>query len=287
MKLSKPLAVFDLETTGAWVDKDKIIEIAIIKCLPDGNRETYHKRVNPGMPIPDVVAELTGINNEMVKEAPAFKDIAQEVLSFIEGCDFGGFNVERFDLPILQRELQQAGQTFVWDKAQIFDAQKVFHINEKRDLTAAYKFYCQKELGEDAHSALADTQATLDILEAQVEQYGKGDENIEVLKQFNYRQSSEFYDEDRRFRWWNGKLYMMFGKYARKHSLQDVVKQDKGYLKWILSADFSQEIKDLITKALDGEFPTYTPPQAPDSDEDSDDEDSANESSDSPQLKLF
>ncbi len=259
MKLKKPLIVFDLETTGIWVEKDKIVEIAIIKLFPDGHQEKYEKRLNPEMPIPPVVSKLIGITDEDVKDAPKFKDVAAEILKIFEGAEVAGFNVVRFDLPVLERELNDAGLSFNWQTSMVYDAQKVFHINEKRDLTGALKHYCQKDL-ENAHSAMADTQATLDVLEAQVQKYGEGKEEIEVLSQFEYKRDEEFYDDDRKFRWWNGKLYMMFGKYARKASLQEVVKKDRGYLEWILSAKFSDEVKNLVQAAINGQFPTPNTP---------------------------
>jgi len=234
MKLNHTLIVFDLETTGIWVEKDKIIEIAMIKCAPNGHKEEYEKRINPGMPIPKIVSELTGISDVDVKDAPAFKDVAQEILDFIGDAEFGGFNVDRFDLPLLERELYEAGHKFNWKQRNTYDAQKVYHLNEKRDLSAAYEFYCNKSL-DNAHTALADTQATFDILKAQVAKYGNGDDTIGALKLFDYEKRGNFYDDEGKFRWWNGKLYMMFGKYARKNSLQEVAKKDRKYLQWIAS----------------------------------------------------
>jgi len=254
MKLSKTMVVLDLETTGTWVEKDCIIEIALVKCLPDGKKEQYVTRINPGMPIPPAVTKLTGISNEDVSDAPHFKDVAHDILAFIGDADLGGFNVERFDLPLLKREFIEIGLNFDIDQRKIFDAQKVYHLNEKRDLSAAYQFYCQKVL-ENAHSALADTEATLEILEQQTTKYGNG--SPESLLEFDYQNSDEFYDSERKFRWWNGKLYMMFGKYAKRYSLDDVVKKDRSYLEWILSANFSQDIKHLIENALNGQIPEY------------------------------
>lgn len=258
MKLSKPLVILDLETTGVWIEKDKIIEIAMIRCFPDGTRSTYVTKVNPGMPIPPEVTEVTGINDADVKDAPRFRDIAQEVFRFLDDCDLGGFNVERFDLPLLERELTECGIKFEWTKRGIYDAQKVYHLHERRDLSAAYKFYCEKDL-KDAHSALADTQATLDVLVAQVQKYGNGNDSVEALKEFDYRKRTEFFDSDRKLRWWNGELYMMFGKYARKASLQEITKTDRPYLEWILKQDFRDDVKDVIEQALEGKFPQ--PPQ--------------------------
>ncbi|MDP8212352.1 MAG: 3'-5' exonuclease [Candidatus Zapsychrus exili] len=253
MKLLKELIVFDLETTGIWVEKDKIVEIAMIKCLPNGERVTYVKRVNPEMPIPRNVSELIGITNEDVKDAPVFKQIAKEIVDFIGDSDFSGFNVERFDLPVLCRELSTAGYNLELKTSRIYDAQKIFHVNEKRDLTAAYKFYCAKDL-KNAHSALADTEATLQILSSQLEKYGE-DDDLQSLDKFDYKNNIEFFDDSRKFRWWNGKLYMMFGKYAKRYSLEELVKKDQGYLEWILSANFSEEVKDLIEDAIRGKFP--------------------------------
>ncbi len=255
MKLTHTLIVLDLETTGTWVEKDRIIEIAMIKCHVDGQQERYHKKVNPGMPIPKVVTELTGLSNECVKNEPFFKDIVKEVLNFIGNADFGGFNVERFDLPLLEREICTAGQRFEWKTRRIYDAQKIYHIHEKRNLSAAYSFYCNKDL-EDAHTAMADTQATLEVISSQVDKYGDEDKNLESLAEFDYTVTAEFYDPNKRFRWWNGKLYMMFGKYAKHLHLEEVASKDPRYLEWILSADFSPEVRNLVQNALQGKFPS-------------------------------
>ncbi|MBF0569373.1 MAG: 3'-5' exonuclease [Candidatus Omnitrophica bacterium] len=260
MKLTKPLIILDLETTGTWIEKDRIIEIAMIKVLPSGEKNTYHKRINPGMPIPQVVVELTGISNEDVKAAPSFKDVVKEVLDFIGTADIGGFNVDKFDLPLLEREVRDAGLSFLAATRIVYDAQKVFHLNEKRDLTAAYAFYCGRKL-EGAHSALADTAATLEVLEAQVGKYGEGADAIDTLSRFVYVERQEFYDTDRKFRWWNGELYMMFGKYAKKESLRDIARKDPGYLEWMLGKDFTEDVKTLVSGALKGQFPKYEAPK--------------------------
>lgn len=256
MKLTKPLVILDLETTGTWIEKDRIIEIGMIRLSPSGEKKTYLKRVNPLMPIPPAVCKLTGITDADVKDAPVFKSIAKEVVDFIGEADLGGFNVDKFDIPLLERELTEAQAQFGFAGRSVYDAQKVFHLNEKRDLTAAYAFYCGKPLA-GAHSALADTEAALEVLVAQVERYGGGDLSIEVVGRFNYRELTEFYDAERKFRWWNGELYMMFGKYAKKESLREVARKDPGYLEWMLSRDFSEEVKELISGALRGRFPKY------------------------------
>lgn len=255
MKLNRPLVVLDLETTGTWIEKDRIIEIAMIRCEVDGSFLEYNQRVNPEMPIPKEVSDLTGISDEDVKDCPKFRELANEIFAFIGEADLSGFNAERFDFPLLQREFAESGIAFAWQKQAVYDTQKIYHLNEKRDLTAAYAFYCGKEL-EGAHGALADTRATLDVLKAQIQKYGNND--LESLQGFDYKSSGEFYDEGRRFRWWNGELYMMFGKYARKKTLKQVVRDDPRYLEWILSADFNADVKDLVSRALEGKFPPYS-----------------------------
>lgn len=253
MILKKDLAVIDLETTGTWIEKDKIIEIAIVKCKPDGSQLIYDKRINPGIRIPKAVTELTGITDSDVKDAQFFKEVAAEIKEFISNCDLGGFNIEKFDLPLLRRELDEAGINFSWENKNIFDAQKIYHLNERRDLTAAYKFYCKKTL-ENAHSALADTQATLEIIKAQITMYTDS-ENIEGLSSFNYEKENNFFDNERKFRWWDGKLYFTFGIHRNK-SLKQVAEKERKYLEWIIASDFSKEVKELAANALQGKYPS-------------------------------
>ena len=254
MKLTKPLVVLDLETTGIWIEKDRIIEIGMVKVLTDGKKETYATRVNPCMPIPPVVTELTGITDADVKNAPSFLSIAGKVLAFLEGADIGGFNVERFDLPLLAREFADAGIKFEYATRTVYDAQKVYHLHERRDLSAAFAFYCHQDL-KDAHSATADAEATLAILQEQLKRYTAGREDVEALKDFEYKQNSEYFDNERKFRWWNGDLYMTFGKYAKKEPLRVIAKKDPQYLEWVLDKDFSDEVKTMIQGVLNGQFP--------------------------------
>jgi len=256
MKVKSPLIILDLETTGTWIEKDKIIEIAMIKFNPNGEKLNFHSLVNPSIPIPPFVTELTGISDENVKDVPCFKDICNDVINFIGSSDLAGFNIERFDLPLLEREIQEVGLNIDFKNRKIFDAQKVYHINEKRDLTSAYKFYCNKTL-TNAHSALNDVEATYEILLSQVEKYGKGNNSIEVLEQFSHDKGSDYYDSEGKFRWWNKELYLTFGKYSKKLTLQQIVKQDPGYLEWVLKSEFSDEVKTITRNALSGKFPTF------------------------------
>ncbi len=254
MKLSRPLIVLDLETTGTWVEKDRIVEIALVRLSPDGGRETFKARVNPGMPIPLRVSQIIGITDADVKDAPPFKTIAPQVLEFIGDSDLGGFNLERFDLPILEREFYAAGIKFDWRTRTVYDAQKLYHLHEKRTLKAAYTFYCDKEL-TDAHTALADAQATVDILAAQIEKYGRPEEGLESLRDFDYERIDDFFDEERKFRWWNGELYPVFGKYGKRHSLKEIAQKEPGYLEWMFTQDFPQPVKAMIRGILEGRFP--------------------------------
>lgn len=254
MNIKKPITVFDLETTGIWIERDKIVEVGMIKLMPDGTRHDYVKRVNPGIPIPVNVIRIINITDDDLKDAPKFKDIAQEVLDFIGDSDLGGFNIQRFDIPVLEREFFEAGLTFHWKDRDIYDAQKIYHIHEKRDLMAAYQLYCGKEL-TNAHSALGDAEATVEILDAQIAKYGKADEGIVSLRDFDYEKSSAYFDTERKFCWWNRNLYPMFGKYRKKKPIQSIAKTDRNYLEWILSSDFSDDIKVMIEKALKGDFP--------------------------------
>ena len=257
MKINRPLVILDLETTGTWIEKDKIVELGMIKCLPDGSKETYLKRINPGIPIPERVSKITGIADKDVKDAPPFKDIAGTALDFIGDCDVGGFNVERFDLPLIEREFVEAGLRFERGARIVYDAQKIYSVHERRTLTAAYQFYCNKELHK-AHSALGDTEATLEILVEQVKKYGSEEEGVESLKGIDFERSTDYFDKGRKFRWWNGELYPVFGKFARKKNIKEIVEKEPSYLKWILGQDFSQDVKEMIKEALSGHFPELT-----------------------------
>lgn len=183
LQLTRPIAFIDLETTGVNISADRIVELAIVKVSPDGSKQVKRKLINPLMPIPASASEIHGITDEMVKDAPSFKQVANEIKQFIEQCDLGGYNSNRFDIPMLIEEFLRIGIEFSVEGKKLVDVQKVFHLMEQRTLGAAYKFYCHKTL-EEAHSAEADATATWEVLEAQVERYPQIGNTVESIVKF-------------------------------------------------------------------------------------------------------
>lgn len=244
LKLHKPFCVFDLETTGTNVGKDRIVEISILKVNPDASRESKTWLVNPEMPIPQASSEIHGITDEKVKDAPTFKEIAPKIIEFIAGTDLGGFNSNRFDVPLLAEELLRAGMDFDLSKFRLVDAQTIYHKMEPRTLSAAYKFYCQKDL-TNAHSAEADVLATFEVLDAQAAHYDDLPKDIAGLSEFSYHNKFAdlagyigYNDADEEV--------FQFGKYKGQKVL-DVFKKDLGYYSWIMNADFPLYTKKILT----------------------------------------
>ena len=250
LKLENPLVLFDLETTGTKPDKDRIVEIAMIKIQPDGSREILTQRVNPLIPIPVGASEVHGITDKDVQNMPRFADIAQKIIDFIGNADIGGFNVVSFDLPLLLKEFERASVVFSVSNRSVVDAMKIFHLKEPRNLTAAYKFYCKKEL-LDAHSAKADILATAEILDAQLGMY---EDLPRSVKELGALFSPGYVDQGRKFVWKNAKITFTFGKYRGK-TLQSAVEKDRGYLEWMLTTDFPMDTKQIIRDALAGNIP--------------------------------
>lgn len=245
LNLSKPLAFFDLETTGIQVGKDKIVEICILKVQKDGTEECKTWRVNPGMPIPKQSSDIHGITDEMVKDCPVFPAIAQEISQFINGCDLSGYNSNRFDLPLLAEEFLRADIDFDMKNRRSIDVQSVFFKMEPRTLTAAYKFYCNKEL-IGAHGAEADTRATYEILKAQVERYDELNNDSEFLALFTQPTQPNAdlagmikFDAD-------GNEIFNFGKHKGK-KVSDILANEPGYYAWMQNADFPRYTKKVLT----------------------------------------
>ena len=246
LQLSKPIAFIDLETTGISITNDRIIEIAIVKILADGTRQVKRKLINPGMPIPAGSTAVHGITDEMVKDAPSFKQVANECKQFMDHCDIGGYNSNRFDIPMLIEEFLRAGIEFSTEGRKFVDVQKIFHKMEERTLSAAYKFYCQKIL-EGAHSAEADAQATYEILEAQVTRYPQMGTTVDSIVQFTGE--DEMVDFARRFIKENGIEIFNFGKHKGK-TVEKVLREEPQYYDWMMKGDFAMNTKQKLTEIL-------------------------------------
>ena len=244
LNLNKPICFFDLETTGINITKDRIVEISILKVNPDGSEEKKTWLVNPEMPIPEVVVAVHGITNEKVANEPTFKELAKEINSWIKDADLGGFNSNRFDIPLLAEEMLRAGVDFDMKNRQSVDVQTIFHKMEQRTLTAAFKFYCDKSL-EDAHSAEADTMATYEVLKAQLDRYDDLENDTAFLADFSSRKKiADFagfiaYDKE-------GDECFSFGKHKGK-KVTEILEKEPGYFGWLLSADFPLYTKKVLT----------------------------------------
>lgn len=244
LQLKKPIAFIDLETTGINLGTDRIVEIAVIKILPDGNRSVKRKLINPEMPIPKGASDVHGITDEMVKDAPAFKQVAHELKQMMDGCDLAGYNSNRFDIPLLMEEFLRAEVDFDMRNRKLLDVQNIFHKMEPRTLGAAYRFYCNKNL-EGAHSAEADVSATVEILEAQLEKYPELGSSVDsVLKVIGDDQVVDF---ARRFVMENGTEVFNFGKFKGR-PVADVLRSEPQYYDWMMKGDFPQHTKQKLTE---------------------------------------
>jgi DNA polymerase-3 subunit epsilon len=258
MELQRPLVYLDIEATGADTTRDRIVEIALIRKNPDGTQQERVERVNPGLRIPIEVVAVHGITNEAVAHCPNFREIAPSLLDFMQDCDFAGFGIQRFDMPLLTEEFRRCGLPFSTDGRCVIDALIIFHQNEPRDLTAAYKFYCGKEL-KGAHGAKADTIAALEVIDAQMKRYSDLPQTAQALHDYCRRQQDErFVDPGRKFFWKDGEAAFNFGKH-KGELLRDLVKAQRDYIEWLINdGKFPQDVIDICWKALRGEFPRRT-----------------------------
>lgn len=246
LNLKNPLVFFDLETTGTNINSDRIVEICYLKVYPNGNEESKTMRINPEMHIPEASSAIHGIYDADVADCPTFKDVAKKIAADIEGCDLAGFNSNRFDIPVLAEEFLRAGVDVDLMKRKFVDVQVIYHKLEQRTLSAAYKFYCNKNL-EDAHTAEADTRATYEVLKAQLDHYPDVLENdIAFLSEYScHNKNVDFagrivYNEQ-------GVEVFNFGKY-KGMSVAEVLKKDLGYYGWIMQGDFTLNTKNVLTK---------------------------------------
>jgi DNA polymerase-3 subunit epsilon len=246
LQLTRPLAVLDLETTGINLSSDRIVELAIVKIMPDGTVTRKRRLINPQMPIPKQASDIHGITNEMVKDAPVFKDVANETKQFLEQCDLAGYNSNRFDWPLLMEEFLRSGLEFDVNNRQMLDVQKIFHVLEPRTLSAAYKFYCNKTL-EGAHSAEIDAVATWEVLDAQIERYPQLGNTIEsIIKCIGDEQIVDF---ARRFVMENGVEVFNFGKHKGR-PVADVLKAEPQYYDWMMKGEFPMHTKQKLSEIL-------------------------------------
>ncbi|MDE6134634.1 MAG: 3'-5' exonuclease [Muribaculaceae bacterium] len=245
LKLTRPIVFFDLETTGTNISKDRIVEISIIKLMPDGRVFEKTRRINPEMPIPAEATAIHHITDEDVANEPTFRQIASSLSQLISGCDIAGFNSNRFDIPVLDAEFERAGLDFDLSKARFIDVQTIYHKKEPRTLVAAYKYYCGKEL-DGAHSALADTRATMEVLMAQLDKYDDLPSEVSALSEYASANRNVdivgrlIYDD-------NGREIINFGKYKGQVA-QDVLARDPGYYSWIMQGDFPRSTKAAFTR---------------------------------------
>jgi DNA polymerase-3 subunit epsilon len=253
LRLKRPIVFFDLETTGTDIAEDRIVEIAALRVNPDGTEKVFHTRVKPVIRIPDSAIGVHGISNADVRRKPTFLQIAKDLARHLKGCDLAGFNLKRFDVPMLQAEFKRA--KMIWPKHDVclIDCQVVFHCKEPRNLAAALKFYCGSE-HDDVHSALADARATRAVLEAQIQRYSDLPSDVEGLDNFcEEARPSKFSDSGCWFLLKERDLIFAKGKHRGK-PLAEVAETHPDYLEWMLSEDFPEDTKELIGKALDDPF---------------------------------
>ena len=245
LNLKNPIIFFDIESTGLNVASDRIVEICAVKVMPNGDQEIKTRRLNPTIPISPEAQAVHGISNEDVKDCPTFKEIAKSLAKWMEGCDFAGYNSIKFDIPLLAEEFLRVGIDFDFRKRNLVDVQNIFHKLEQRTLSAAYKFYCQKDL-ENAHSAEADTLATYEILKSQLDRYPNDLQNdVKMLAEFSTRSKLVDYagrivlnDKDQ--------PTINFGKHKGK-TVEEVLLKEPSYYAWIMNGDFTLDTKKVLT----------------------------------------
>ncbi|MCE3295964.1 MAG: polymerase subunit epsilon [Crocinitomicaceae bacterium] len=252
LQLEKPIAFLDIEATGLNVSKDRIVEIAIVKVNPDGSESEFVSLVNPEMPIPQEVIAIHGITDEKVKDAPTFGELAPQLIAFIEDADLAGYNSNKFDIPMLAEELLRVGNTVDLSKKKFVDVQNIFHKMEQRTLAAAYQFYCKKEI-HNAHSALADTKATWEVFQAQLEKYEELKTDVAFLSDFSKGGQLDLVDYAGRLaKNAEGEVVYNFGKHKGK-SVEEVGKIEPGYYGWFVSdgTDFPKFTKQKLKEEMD------------------------------------
>jgi DNA polymerase III subunit epsilon len=250
LSLSRPFVMLDLETTGLDISKDRIVEIGMLKREIDGSESEYYKRVNPTIPISAESSVITGITDEMVSGEPTFADLADEIADFIGDADLGGYNSNKFDIPVLAEEFLRCQHRFDIRARKLVDVQNIFHKMEQRTLAAAYQFYCNQQM-ENAHNAMYDTRVTMDVFKAQLERYNELADNIQDLSDFSRQGNMELADfAGRLAKNKDGKITYNFGKHRGK-TVAEVAETEPGYFGWMMDADFPLYTKQLLREEME------------------------------------
>jgi DNA polymerase III subunit epsilon len=253
VKLDRPLAFFDIEATGISPRADRIVELAIMRLLPGAARDSHVWRINPGIPIPAEVTAIHGISDADVADCPSFAALAPAVLAVLENADLAGYNILRYDIPMLVEEFARAGVAFDVDSRRVVDVQRIYHRREPRDLSAALAYYCNAE-HVDAHGAEADVDATIRILEAQLDRYTDLPHDVEALSAYCDPRDPTWADRLGRLRWVDGELTINFGR-KKGMPLRDLIANDPGFIKWMLRSDFPLDTRQIVENACAGTWP--------------------------------
>jgi len=261
IELQRPLAVFDIESTGTSPRADRIVEMALVMLLPDGASATHVYRFCPCIPIPPEATRVHGITDADVAGCPTFAERAAEIAALLRDADIGGYNVLRFDIPMLMEEFRRAGVAFDLEGRRIVDAQRIYHRREPRDLSAALRFYCGDDHA-DAHGALGDALATVRVLDGQFARYPDLPRDINELHAYCNPRNPEWADGTGKLKWRDGEIVLNFGQ-RKGTPLRELIAKDPRYVRWMLASDFPADTRDIISEAIEGRWPPRQESQSP------------------------